>query len=59
MSAQADPLSGSCGLPSIVFLPACDRERVPELRPGDIVVMDNLSSHKGPDVRLAIEAAGA
>ena len=32
---------------------------VPELRPGDIVVMDNLSSHKGPRVRKRIEAAGA
>ena len=32
---------------------------VPELRPGDIVVMDNLSSHKGPAVRTRIEAAGA
>ena len=32
---------------------------VPELRPGDIVVMDNLSSHKGLAVRHAIEAAGA
>ena len=32
---------------------------VPELRKGDIVVMDNLSSHKGPRVRLLIEAAGA
>jgi hypothetical protein len=32
---------------------------VPELRPGDIVVMDNLSSHKGPKVRALIEAAGA
>ena len=32
---------------------------VPELRPGDIVVMDNLSSHKGPKVRTLIEAAGA
>ena len=30
-----------------------------ELRPGDIVVMDNLSSHKGPKVREMIEAAGA
>src|SRR4051812_36939155 len=29
---------------------------VPELRPGDIVVMDNLSSHKGPKVRARIEA---
>ena len=32
---------------------------MPELRPGDIVVMDNLSSHKGPRVRALIEAAGA
>ncbi len=32
---------------------------VPELRRGDIVVMDNLSSHKGPRVRQLIEAAGA
>jgi transposase len=32
---------------------------VPELRTGDIVVMDNLSSHKGPEVRALIEAAGA
>ena len=35
------------------------RVLVPELRPGDIVVMDNLSSHKGPKVRALIEAAGA
>jgi transposase len=32
---------------------------VPELKPGDIIVMDNLSSHKGPKVREMIEAAGA
>jgi len=32
---------------------------VPELRPGDIVIMDNLSSHKGPRTRTMIEAAGA
>lgn len=32
---------------------------VPSLSPGDVVVMDNLSSHKGPRVRAAIEAAGA
>ncbi len=31
----------------------------PELIPGDVVVMDNLSSHKGPQVRAIIEAAGA
>lgn len=32
---------------------------VPALQPGDIVVMDNLSSHKAAGIREAIEAAGA
>ena len=32
---------------------------VPGLKPGDVVVMDNLSSHKGPKVRELVEAAGA
>lgn len=31
----------------------------PTLRPGDIVIADNLSSHKVAGVRQAIEAAGA
>jgi len=31
----------------------------PELRPDDIVVMDNLGSHKAPAIRRAIRAAGA
>jgi transposase len=36
-----------------------DQVLVPELRSGDIVIMDNLGSHKGASVRVAIEAAGA
>jgi transposase len=32
---------------------------VPELPRGTVVIMDNLSSHKGPRVREMIEAAGA
>jgi transposase len=36
-----------------------DQVLVPELRKGDIVVMDNLGSHKGASVRAAIEAVGA
>ena len=32
---------------------------VPTLRPGDLVIMDNLGSHKGAAVRRAIRAAGA
>ncbi len=31
----------------------------PTLRPGDIVVMDNLPAHKGTETRGMIEAAGA
>jgi transposase len=32
---------------------------VPTLKPGDIVVLDNLGSHKGKRARAAIERAGA
>ncbi len=32
---------------------------VPTLKPGDIVILDNLGSHKGKAVRDAIRAAGA
>ena len=32
---------------------------LPTLRPGDIVIMDNLGSHKGKAVRRLIRAAGA
>jgi transposase len=43
----------------IAFETYVEKVLVPELRPGDIVVMDNLSSHKGPRVAEMIEAAGA
>ena len=36
-----------------------ERVLVPELRRGDVVVMDNLAAHKAPGVREAIRAAGA
>jgi transposase len=32
---------------------------IPTLKPGDIVIIDNLGSHKGKSVRRAIRAAGA
>jgi transposase len=32
---------------------------VPTLRPGDVVVLDNLAVHRQPEVRTAIEAVGA
>jgi len=42
-----------------IFLAYVEQMLVPTLVPGDIVVMDNLGSHKVVGVRQAIEAAGA
>jgi transposase len=42
-----------------IFRTYLERCLIPTLTPGDIVIMDNLSSHKVAGVREAIEAAGA
>jgi transposase len=42
-----------------IFLAYLDHVLCPALRPGDVVVMDNLSSHKVTGVRERIAAAGA
>ena len=47
------PMSGT------VFLAWVEQMLAPELRPGDIVVMDNLGAHKVDGVRKAIEAQRA
>ncbi|SEJ71445.1 Transposase [Azotobacter beijerinckii] len=41
------------------FLAYVEQVLVPELTPGDLVVMDNLPAHKVAGVRQAIEGAGA
>jgi transposase len=41
------------------FLAWTQQVLVPTLKPGDVVVLDNLGSHKGKAVRKAIRAAGA
>ena len=41
------------------FLAYVEQVLVPTLKPGDIVVMDNLPAHKPLAVRRAIQAAGA
>ena len=41
------------------FLAYVEQFLVPTLKPGDIVIIDNLGSHKGKAVRRAIRAAGA
>jgi transposase len=42
-----------------IFLAYLDEVLCPVLRPGDVVVMDNLSAHKVQGVQQRIEAAGA
>ena len=42
-----------------IFRTYVEQVLVPTLRPGDIVILDNLGSHKAPAIRAAIRAAGA
>ena len=41
------------------FEASVEKVLVPARRPGDVVILDNLSSHKGARVRALIEVAGA
>jgi len=44
---------------AISFTAWVEQQLAPTLAPGDVVIMDNLSSHKRPAVRAAIRAKGA
>ena len=60
---RCDQLTAPCvvdgPINGVSFLAYVEQVLVPTLRPGDIVVMDNLGSHKGLAVRRAIRNAGA
>ena len=43
----------------LIFRVYVERLLVPTLSPGDIVILDNLGSHKGAEVRRLIEQQGA
>ena len=47
------PINGEC------FRAYVEQQLVPVLKPGDIVIMDNLGSHKSAALRRMIRAAGA
>lgn len=47
------PINGEC------FRAYVQQQLIPILKPGDIVVMDNLGSHKSAVLRQIIRAAGA
>jgi transposase len=60
---RQDRISAPCVIDGPIngrsFLAYVEQFLVPTLRPGDIVVMDNLGSHQGQAVRRAIRTAGA
>jgi transposase len=60
---RADRIDAPCVIDGPIdgrsFLAYVEQFLVPTLAPGDIVIMDNLGSHKGPAVRRAIRAVGA
>ncbi len=60
---RVDRIDAPCVLDGPVnakaFLTYVEHFLAPTLAPGDVVVMDNLSSHKGAAVRKAIRNAGA
>jgi transposase len=53
------PMTVEAATDAEIFLAYVDRVLAPELKPGDLVVMDNLSSHKVHGIRQRIEEAGA
>ena len=60
---RSDGITAPCVIDGPVngksFLAYVEQILVPTLKPGDIVIMDNLGSHKGQAVRQAIKKAGA
>ncbi len=59
LSGIVAPLAIDCPMNGTVFHQYVEEILLPELTPGDIVVLDNLSSHKAVGVRYTIEAKGA
>jgi transposase len=53
------PFVVDCAMNGAIFIEYLRQCLVPTLRPGDIVIIDNLPAHKGDQVRQSIEAAGA
>lgn len=57
--ALTAPLVVDGPIDGAIFLAWVQQQLVPTLRPGDLVVMDNLACHKVAGVQAAIEAVGA
>jgi transposase len=59
LSGMTAPMTLDGAMTGVAFLAYVEQVLVPTLRPGDIVVMDNLPAHKPPAIRAAIERTGA
>jgi transposase len=59
LSGLAAPFVLDGPMDGVAFLAYVSEVLVPELKPGDRVIMDNLPAHKVKGVRDAIEGAGA
>ena len=53
------PLAVDGALNGALFRAYVEQQLAPELRPGDVLVLDNLSVHLAAGVRAAVERAGA
>lgn len=59
LSGVTAPMTLDGAMRGASFLAYVEQVLVPTLRPGDIVILDNLPAHKPPAIREAIERAGA
>ena len=59
LSGMTAPMVLDGAMHGAAFLAYVEQVLVPTLRPGDIVVMDNLPAHRSAAVRDAIQSAGA
>jgi transposase len=53
------PLAIDCPMNATIFRAYAEQFLAPELSPGDIVILDNLSSHKDDAAREIVQDAGA
>ena len=59
LEGMAAAATMACSMDAALFQAYVRQALRPTLRAGDVIVMDNLSSHKHPHVRELIESAGA
>ena len=59
LSGMTAPMVLDGPMDGVAFLAYVEQVLAPTLRPGEVVIMDNLPPHKAVGVRRAIEAAGA